>query len=64
MCQIIDYEQFLTGYIIPKGWKVQMWYRTVHMDPEVYPNPKEFNPSRWDVSRIIDFLILFLLFLC
>ncbi|KAI3973916.1 hypothetical protein MKX01_030492 [Papaver californicum] len=26
----------------------QVWFRTVHMDPEVYPNPKEFNPSRWD----------------
>lgn len=38
----------IDGYIIPKGWKVEMWYRTVHMDPEVYPNPKEFNPSRWD----------------
>lgn len=20
------------------------------MDPEVYTNPKEFDPSRWDVS--------------
>ncbi|XP_020244103.1 ent-kaurenoic acid oxidase-like isoform X2 [Asparagus officinalis] len=38
----------INGYIVPKGWKVQTWYRTVHMDPEVYPNPKEFNPSRWD----------------
>ncbi|RZC51062.1 hypothetical protein C5167_019487 [Papaver somniferum] len=38
----------MNGYLIPKGWKVQVWFRTVHMDPEVYPNPKEFNPSRWD----------------
>ncbi|KAK9144444.1 hypothetical protein Sjap_004347 [Stephania japonica] len=36
------------GYIIPKGWKVAVWLRNVHMDSEVYPNPKEFNPSRWD----------------
>ncbi|KAG2553020.1 hypothetical protein PVAP13_9KG498926 [Panicum virgatum] len=34
-------------YLIPKGWKVQLWYRSVHMDPEVYPDPKKFNPSRW-----------------
>ena len=38
-----------TGYLIPKGWKVQLWYRSVHMDPEVYPDPKKFNPSRWEV---------------
>lgn len=37
-------------YIIPKGWKVQVWYRNVHMDQEVYSDPKEFNPSRWNVS--------------
>ncbi|KAJ6874122.1 ent-kaurenoic acid oxidase 1-like isoform X2 [Populus alba x Populus x berolinensis] len=38
----------INGYIIPKGWKVLVWFRTVHLDPEIYPNPKEFNPSRWD----------------
>ncbi|XP_068669743.1 ent-kaurenoic acid oxidase 1-like [Aristolochia californica] len=38
----------INGYIIPKGWKVQVWFRNVHLDPEVYPDPKEFNPSRWD----------------
>ncbi|KAG9452246.1 hypothetical protein H6P81_005150 [Aristolochia fimbriata] len=35
-------------YLIPKGWKVQVWLRNVHQDTEVYPDPKEFNPSRWD----------------
>ncbi|CAM8899450.1 unnamed protein product [Rhodiola kirilowii] len=34
-------------YIIPKGWKVVTWFRTVHYDPEVYPNPLQFNPDRW-----------------
>ncbi|GLT73719.1 hypothetical protein SLA2020_455570 [Shorea laevis] len=38
----------ISGYIIPKGWKVLVWFRGVHLDPEVYPNPKEFDPSRWD----------------
>lgn len=38
----------INGYIIPKGWKVLVWFRTVHLDPEIYQNPKEFNPSRWD----------------
>lgn len=36
------------GYTIPKGWKVLVWFRSVHLDPEIYANPKEFNPSRWD----------------
>jgi len=41
-------DVFVNGYLIPKGWKVQLWYRSVHMDPEVYPDPKKFNPSRWE----------------
>ncbi|KAJ7961834.1 Cytochrome P450 family ent-kaurenoic acid oxidase [Quillaja saponaria] len=40
----------LSGYTIPKGWKVLVWFRSVHLDPEIYPNPREFNPSRWDNS--------------
>ncbi|XP_040998199.1 beta-amyrin 11-oxidase-like [Juglans microcarpa x Juglans regia] len=38
----------LNGYLIPKGWKVLVWNRSVHMDPELYENPKQFDPSRWD----------------
>ncbi|MCD9646508.1 hypothetical protein HAX54_036394 [Datura stramonium] len=38
----------MNGYTIPQGWKVLVWTRNVHMDPNNYPNPKEFNPSRWD----------------
>ncbi|XP_077237127.1 ent-kaurenoic acid oxidase 1-like [Tasmannia lanceolata] len=38
----------VSGYTIPKGWKVIVWLRPVHSDAEVHPNPKEFKPSRWD----------------
>ncbi|XP_002526524.2 ent-kaurenoic acid oxidase 2 [Ricinus communis] len=38
----------ISGYVIPKGWKILVWFRSVHLDPEIYPNPREFNPSRWD----------------
>ncbi|GMJ11855.1 ENT-KAURENOIC ACID OXYDASE 1, cytochrome P450, family 88, subfamily A, polypeptide 3 [Hibiscus trionum] len=38
----------INGYVIPKGWKILVWFRSIHLDPEIYPNPKEFNPSRWD----------------
>ncbi|XP_052874607.1 beta-amyrin 11-oxidase-like [Gossypium arboreum] len=41
-------DTHLNGYFIPKGWKVLVWQNAVHMDPEIYPNPKEFLPSRWD----------------
>ncbi|KAK8585578.1 hypothetical protein V6N13_050555 [Hibiscus sabdariffa] len=38
----------VNGYIIPKGWKVLVWSRAVHMNPEIYSNPSNFLPSRWD----------------
>ncbi|KAL4308853.1 hypothetical protein GQ457_01G033250 [Hibiscus cannabinus] len=38
----------VNGYIIPKGWKVLVWNRAVHMNPEIYSNPNDFLPSRWD----------------
>nr|DAD47537.1 TPA_asm: hypothetical protein HUJ06_017474 [Nelumbo nucifera] len=41
----------ISGYSIPKGWKVLVWFRSVHLDAEIYPNPKEFNPSRWDDTQ-------------
>ncbi|XP_039071006.1 beta-amyrin 11-oxidase-like [Hibiscus syriacus] len=40
----------LDGFTIPKGWKVMVWIRGFHKDSEIYPNPNEFLPSRWDVS--------------
>ncbi|CAJ2669781.1 unnamed protein product [Trifolium pratense] len=38
----------INGYLIPKGWRVLVWLRAIHMDSEYYPNSEEFNPSRWD----------------
>ncbi|GAU19155.1 hypothetical protein TSUD_79780 [Trifolium subterraneum] len=38
----------IKGYLIPKGWRVLIWARAIHMNPEYYPNPEEFNPSRWN----------------
>ncbi|TKY72430.1 Ent-kaurenoic acid oxidase 2 [Spatholobus suberectus] len=47
----------INGYLIPKGWKVMAWFRSVHLDPEIYPNPKEFNPERWnEVHKAGEFL--------
>ncbi|XP_047161901.1 beta-amyrin 11-oxidase-like [Vigna umbellata] len=41
----------INGYIIPKGWRVLVWLRAIHMNPKYYPNPEEFNPSRWDENN-------------
>ncbi|XP_075086609.1 7,8-epoxymelianol synthase CYP88A154-like [Nicotiana tabacum] len=41
----------MNGYTIPKGWKVLTWIRQVHLDPNNYVNPKEFNPLRWDAHE-------------
>ncbi|XP_022777066.1 beta-amyrin 11-oxidase-like [Durio zibethinus] len=44
-------KHFFPGYFIPKGWKVLVWNREVHMDPENYEHPKDFLPSRWDNNK-------------
>ena len=48
---------FDIGYTIPKGWTVQIWSVAVHMDSQIYSNPQDFDPSRWDVCFTI--LLLF-----
>ena len=44
---------------MPKGWKVLVWYGAVHMDFEIYDNPQNFDPSRWNISL---FFYLFFIF--
>ncbi|KAK4270539.1 hypothetical protein QN277_023562 [Acacia crassicarpa] len=41
-------DTYINGYLVPKGWRALVWFRSVHYDPKIYPNPMEFNPSRWD----------------
>ncbi|XP_031268758.1 cytochrome P450 708A2-like [Pistacia vera] len=37
----------MKGYTIPKGWIVLVAPAVVHLNPEKYENPLEFNPWRW-----------------
>ncbi|XP_057815324.2 3beta,22alpha-dihydroxysteroid 3-dehydrogenase isoform X2 [Cryptomeria japonica] len=36
------------GYFFPKGWLVFPYFRNVHLDEAVYPDPLTFNPWRWE----------------
>ncbi|XP_061350977.1 abscisic acid 8'-hydroxylase 4 [Gastrolobium bilobum] len=38
------------GYLIPKGWKVMPLFRNIHHDPEFYPAPHNFDPSRFEAA--------------
>lgn len=35
------------GYVIPKGWCVFTYFRSVHLDQNLYDSPYQFNPWRW-----------------
>lgn len=37
--------------MIPKGWKVIVWVRYLHTNPENFENPMCFNPDRWNVCK-------------
>lgn len=50
MIVIISYFLNITGYKIKKGWSVNLDVVSIHHDPELFPNPKKFDPSRFDVS--------------
>uniref|UniRef100_A0A0E0GBT8 (+)-abscisic acid 8'-hydroxylase n=1 Tax=Oryza nivara TaxID=4536 RepID=A0A0E0GBT8_ORYNI len=38
------------GYLIPKGWKVLPLFRNIHHNPDHFPCPEKFDPSRFEVS--------------
>ncbi|KAL4633818.1 hypothetical protein ACB092_04G150400, partial [Castanea dentata] len=36
------------GYKIPKTWKIIVWLRYLHTNPENFKDPMCFNPDRWN----------------
>ncbi|KAE8657089.1 protein WEAK CHLOROPLAST MOVEMENT UNDER BLUE LIGHT 1-like [Hibiscus syriacus] len=38
------------GYLIPKGWKVLPLFRNIHHNPDIFSDPRKFDPSRFEVS--------------
>ncbi|TXG53319.1 hypothetical protein EZV62_022488 [Acer yangbiense] len=41
-----DFE--IDGYKIKKGWSINLDVVSIHHDPQVFPNPYKFDPSRFD----------------
>ncbi|KAM7477446.1 hypothetical protein LguiA_025659 [Lonicera macranthoides] len=37
-----------TGFTIPKGWKIYWSINSTHKNPEFFPDPLKFDPSRFD----------------
>ncbi|KAJ0238850.1 Abscisic acid 8'-hydroxylase 2 [Hirschfeldia incana] len=44
--QDVEYD----GYLIPKGWKVLPLFRRIHHSPDFFPEPENFDPSRFKVA--------------
>ncbi|XP_038704941.1 ent-kaurenoic acid oxidase 2-like [Tripterygium wilfordii] len=46
--RLVTKEVEFEGYRIPKDWKVIVWLRYLHTNPEYFDDPMCFNPDRWD----------------
>ncbi|CAM6085111.1 unnamed protein product [Calypogeia fissa] len=49
--RLVTKEFEYKGYIIPKGWRLVTLQRQWHLHPEVFPDPYEFNPSRFQTPK-------------
>nr|XP_027107096.1 cytochrome P450 87A3-like isoform X2 [Coffea arabica] len=45
-------EVEVKGYTIPAGWTIMVCPPSVHLDPNLYENPLEFNPWRWEGKEL------------
>ncbi|XP_047331720.1 ent-kaurenoic acid oxidase 2-like [Impatiens glandulifera] len=52
MFRTVSKDVMYKGYKIPKDWKLIVWSRYIHTNPEYYEDPMCFNPDRWDKPSI------------
>ncbi|GMN29365.1 hypothetical protein TIFTF001_002395 [Ficus carica] len=45
---LLWFPRVARGYAIRKGWHVNIDATCIHYDPDLYPQPLQFNPSRFD----------------
>ncbi|KAI5919198.1 cytochrome P450 [Camillea tinctor] len=38
----------LAGYLVPEGYVVSAQARSLHLNPEAFPEPERFAPERWE----------------
>ncbi|CAA0298102.1 unnamed protein product [Arabidopsis thaliana] len=43
----------IKGYTIPAGWIVLVVPSVIHYDPQIYEQPCEFNPWRWEGKELL-----------
>lgn len=44
----LDYDTKIGDHIIPKGTSTVSLINHIHRDPQIYSNPTEFRPERWE----------------
>lgn len=47
-----DYKVPNTSFVIEKGMGISIPVHSIHHDPEIYPDPERFDPSRFEPEAI------------
>lgn len=55
----------MAGFEIKKGWHVNIDATCIHFDPDLYKDPMQFDPSRFDViSSLASSVSIFVVLVC